>query len=91
MPISLGILWWQRAVKICCTFRQRTVNYCTGDAIKMDEAIEAKTVDLEWVQVHPTGLVKPDDPDAKIKFLAVGRRDYGRANLHSVLLSTRCF
>jgi cytochrome b involved in lipid metabolism len=25
---------------------------------------------LEWVQVHPTGLVKPDDPDAKIKFLA---------------------
>merc|ERR1712048_361274 len=26
--------------------------------------------DLEWVQVHPTGLVKPDDPDAKIKFLA---------------------
>merc|ERR1712076_333054 len=24
----------------------------------------------EWVQVHPTGLVKPDDPDAKIKFLA---------------------
>merc|ERR1712185_555475 len=26
--------------------------------------------DLEWVQVHPTGLVKPDDPDAKVKFLA---------------------
>merc|ERR1712064_187498 len=24
----------------------------------------------EWVQVHPTGLVKPDDPDAKVKFLA---------------------
>merc|ERR1711920_752197 len=37
---------------------------------KMGEAIGAKTVDLEWVQVHPTGLVKPDDPDAKIKFLA---------------------
>ena len=30
----------------------------------------AKTIDLEWVQVHPTGLVKPDDADAKIKFLA---------------------
>merc|ERR1712178_17199 len=28
------------------------------------------SVDLEWVQVHPTGLVKPDDADAKIKFLA---------------------
>jgi len=44
--------------------------HCTGDGIKMGEAIGAKTVDLEWVQVHPTGLVKPDDPDAKIKFLA---------------------
>merc|ERR1712117_676709 len=27
-------------------------------------------IDLEWVQVHPTGLVKPEEPDAKIKFLA---------------------
>merc|ERR1712039_562084 len=44
--------------------------HCTGDAIKMGEAIGAKTIDLEWVQVHPTGLVKPDDADAKVKFLA---------------------
>eukprot|EP00927_Polykrikos_kofoidii_P065335 TRINITY_DN610_c0_g1_i4.p1 TRINITY_DN610_c0_g1~~TRINITY_DN610_c0_g1_i4.p1 ORF type:complete len:1040 (-),score=135.86 TRINITY_DN610_c0_g1_i4:121-3240(-) len=44
--------------------------HCTGDGIKMGEAVGAKSVDLEWVQVHPTGLVKPDDPDAKIKFLA---------------------
>jgi len=44
--------------------------HCTGDGIKMGEAIGAKTIDLEWVQVHPTGLVKPDDPDAKVKFLA---------------------
>merc|ERR1719252_498193 len=36
----------------------------------MGEAIGGKTIDLEWVQVHPTGLVKPDEPDAKIKFLA---------------------
>merc|ERR1711972_234247 len=43
--------------------------HCTGDGIKMGEAIGAKTIDLEWVQVHPTGLVKPDDADAKIKFL----------------------
>ena len=27
-------------------------------------------IDLEWVLVRPTGLVKPDGPDAKIKFLA---------------------
>merc|ERR1711972_696089 len=44
--------------------------HCTGDGIKMGAAIGGKTIDLEWVQVHPTGLVKPEDPDAKIKFLA---------------------
>merc|ERR1712159_455433 len=44
--------------------------HCTGDAIKMGEAIGAKTIDLEWIQMHPTGLVKPDEPDAKVKFLA---------------------
>merc|ERR1711866_10814 len=44
--------------------------HCTGDGIKLAEAIGAKSIDLEWVQVRPTGLVKPDDPDAKIKFLA---------------------
>jgi len=44
--------------------------HCTGDGIRMGQAMGAKVIDLEWVQVHPTGLVKPDDPDAKIKFLA---------------------
>merc|ERR1719214_484716 len=44
--------------------------HCTGDGIKLGEKIGAKTIDLEWVQVHPTGLVKPDDADAKVKFLA---------------------
>ena len=44
--------------------------HCTGGAIKTDEAIGAKTIDLEWVQVHPAGLMKPDDPDVKIKFFA---------------------
>jgi len=42
-----------------------------GDGIKMDEAIGDQSFDLEWVQAHPTGLVKPEDPDAKIKLLAV--------------------
>ena len=41
-----------------------------GDGIKMGVAVGAKTLDLEWVQVHPTGLVNPKDPDAKVKFLA---------------------
>jgi len=44
--------------------------HCTGDGIKISEAIGAKLIDMEWIQVHPTGLVKPDDADAKVKFLA---------------------
>jgi flavocytochrome c len=44
--------------------------HCTGDGLKMSMAIGAQCVDLEWVQVHPTGLVHPDEPDAKVKFLA---------------------
>ena len=46
--------------------------HCTGVAIKM--AIGAKTIDLEWVQVHPTGSVRPDDPDAKL----LGNRHNGK-------------
>merc|ERR1712100_350641 len=34
------------------------------------EKVGAETIDLEGVQVHPTGMGKPDDPDAKVKFLA---------------------
>lgn len=33
--------------------------HCTGDGLKMSMAVGAETVDLEWVQVHPTGLVHP--------------------------------
>merc|ERR1711865_249537 len=44
--------------------------HCTGDGIKIGEKHGANCVDLEWVQVHPTGLVKPDEADAKVKFLA---------------------
>ena len=38
--------------------------HCTG------EAMGAITFDHEWAQLHPTGMVKPYDPVAKIKFLA---------------------
>lgn len=44
--------------------------HCTGDGIKMGEAVGAASLDLEWVQVHPTGLVKVGEEDAKVKFLA---------------------
>nr|XP_019008521.1 fumarate reductase [Kwoniella pini CBS 10737]OCF47302.1 fumarate reductase [Kwoniella pini CBS 10737] len=45
-------------------------DHCTGDGHKMAMAIGAKGIDLEKVQVHPTGLVDPKEPDAKVKFLA---------------------
>ncbi len=45
-------------------------DYSTGDGIKMATAIGAAAIDLEKVQVHPTGLVDPAEPDAKVKFLA---------------------
>lgn len=44
--------------------------HCTGDGIKMATNIGAGTLDMTSVQVHPTGLVHPDEPDAKVKFLA---------------------
>ena len=31
-------------------------DHTTGDGIKMGEAIGARSIDLEWVQVHPTGF-----------------------------------
>jgi hypothetical protein len=33
-------------------------------------SIGAATADLHAVQVHPTGLVEPGDPEAKVKWLA---------------------
>jgi succinate dehydrogenase/fumarate reductase flavoprotein subunit len=36
----------------------------------MAMSIGAKGIDMEKVQVHPTGLVDPKDPEAKVKFLA---------------------
>lgn len=44
--------------------------HCTGDGQKLAIAAGASAVDLEKVQVHPTGLVDPKEPDAKVKFLA---------------------
>jgi succinate dehydrogenase/fumarate reductase flavoprotein subunit len=44
--------------------------HCTGDGHKIALAIGANAVDLEKVQVHPTGLVDPNEPNAKVKFLA---------------------
>ncbi|KAI8449541.1 FAD binding domain-containing protein [Phakopsora pachyrhizi] len=45
-------------------------DHCTGDGQKMTLEIGGAGIDLEKVQVHPTGLVDPNEPDAKVKFLA---------------------
>lgn len=45
-------------------------DHSTGDGIKMVSAIGGNSIDMEKVQVHPTGLVDPAEPDAKVKFLA---------------------
>jgi len=45
-------------------------DYSTGDGLKMGLQVGAAACDLEKVQVHPTGLVDPKEPDAKVKFLA---------------------
>lgn len=44
--------------------------HATGDGQKMLMAIGANGIDMEKVQVHPTGLIDPKDPGSKWKFLA---------------------
>jgi aspartate oxidase len=44
--------------------------WATGDGVKLGRSINAKMVDMEAVQVHPTGFVDPKDRDASTKFLA---------------------
>jgi flavocytochrome c len=44
--------------------------HSTGDGIKMTLAVGGVAAHLDKVQVHPTGLVDPSEPDAKVKFLA---------------------
>lgn len=44
--------------------------HATGDGHKMLMAIGANDIDMDKVQVHPTGLIDPKDPGSKWKFLA---------------------
>ncbi|MCJ1358623.1 MAG: hypothetical protein MMC33_008623 [Icmadophila ericetorum] len=54
------------------TFHLASTNgtHATGDGLKMLMAIGGQGIDLDKVQVHPTGLVDPKDPGSKWKFLA---------------------
>lgn len=44
--------------------------HCTGDGITMALEIGGGAVDLEYIQVHPTGLVNPKAPEERTLFLA---------------------
>lgn len=44
--------------------------HATGDGQKMVMSLGGNAIDMDKVQVHPTGLVDPKDPDSKWKFLA---------------------
>jgi flavocytochrome c len=44
--------------------------HATGDGQKMLMAIGANDIDMDKIQVHPTGLIDPKDPGSKWKFLA---------------------
>jgi flavocytochrome c len=54
------------------TYNLATTNgqHATGDGQKMLMEIGANGIDMDKVQVHPTGLVDPKDPGSKWKFLA---------------------
>ena len=44
--------------------------HATGDGHKMLMEAGANGIDMDKIQVHPTGLVDPRDPGSKWKFLA---------------------
>lgn len=59
--IPLTLLGMGKSVMdaVCCE--------CAGDGIGMGHAVGGQLVDMDQVQVHPTGLVNPKDPDADTK------------------------
>lgn len=44
--------------------------FSTGDGVKLAMGVGAATVDMDKVQLHPTGWIDPNDPHSKSKILA---------------------
>lgn len=44
-------------------------SFASGDGVKMSRAIGAHLVDMDKVQLHPTGLIDPKDPGNATKYL----------------------
>lgn len=45
-------------------------DHSTGDGHRLATSVSASLIDMDQVQVHPTGFIDPANPDAKTKFLA---------------------
>jgi len=43
--------------------------FSNGDGIRLAKSLNAGTVDMDKIQVHPTGWVDPNDPGNQNKFL----------------------
>eukprot|EP00331_Platyophrya_macrostoma_P018587 CAMPEP_0176467822 /NCGR_PEP_ID=MMETSP0127-20121128/38676_1 /TAXON_ID=938130 /ORGANISM="Platyophrya macrostoma, Strain WH" /LENGTH=383 /DNA_ID=CAMNT_0017861173 /DNA_START=171 /DNA_END=1320 /DNA_ORIENTATION=+ len=52
-------------------FGRPTTNgpFATGDGVKMARAIGAQLVDMDKVQLHPTGFIDPKNPSSQTKYL----------------------
>lgn len=44
--------------------------HTTGDGIRLAESVGAELVDMQYVQLHPTGFIDPRDRDNHVKVLA---------------------
>jgi len=44
-------------------------DFATGDGVKMARDLGVALIDMDKVQLHPTGLIDPKAPNAKTKFL----------------------
>jgi succinate dehydrogenase/fumarate reductase flavoprotein subunit len=75
------------------TFHLASTNgtHATGDGLKMLMAIGANGIDLDKVQVHPTGLVDPKDPGSKWKFLAAEGKETTRLDTIDLTNSIQLF
>jgi flavocytochrome c len=63
-------VFWPRQRPEILSLPTSNGEHCTGDGLKMAKAIGGNLVDMDKVQVHPTGLVFVDKPDEKHLFLA---------------------
>lgn len=45
-------------------------SFANGDGVLLGEELGAELVDMDKVQLHPTGFIDPNDPSNSTKYLA---------------------